>query len=109
MQGQFQWARAHGAVPVRARMRTTPEDFRVEEVLGFEAQGNGEHVLVRVEKRGANTQWAAKALARMAGIPPRDVSFAGRKDRRAVAVQHFSLWLGKQPEPGWWLVHAGPP
>ena len=47
-QGQFQWARAHGAVPGRARLRTTPEDFRVEEVLGFETQGDGEHVLVRV-------------------------------------------------------------
>ena len=101
MQDQFQWARAHGAVPGRARMRTTPEDFRVEEVLGFKAQGDGEHVLVRVEKRGANTQWVAKELARMAGIPPRDVSFAGRKDRQAVAVQHFSLWLGKRPEPDW--------
>ncbi len=73
----------------------------MEEVLGFETQGDGEHVLVRVEKRGANTQWVAKELARMAGIPPRDVSFAGRKDRQAVAVQHFSLWLGKRPEPDW--------
>jgi tRNA pseudouridine13 synthase len=95
------WARAYGPVAVRGRLRATPEDFLVEEVLGFEADGAGEHLLLRVEKRGANTLWVARQLARYAGIPARDVSYAGIKDRHAVAVQHFSLWLGKRAEPDW--------
>lgn len=96
-----EWARAHGPDVAQARLRSVPEDFHVEELLGFEADGAGEHLLVKVEKRGANTLWVARELARYAGIPARDVSYAGIKDRHAVAVQHFSLWLGKHPEPDW--------
>ncbi|MBU6420699.1 MAG: tRNA pseudouridine(13) synthase TruD [Gammaproteobacteria bacterium] len=96
-----EWARAHSPVVAHGRLRASPEDFQVEEVLGFEADGAGEHLLVKVEKRSANTLWVARELARYAGIPPRDVSFAGIKDRHAVAIQHFSLWLGKHPEPDW--------
>ncbi|MGH8307057.1 MAG: tRNA pseudouridine(13) synthase TruD [Gammaproteobacteria bacterium] len=96
-----EWARAYGPITCQGNIRTTPEDFQVEEILGFEADGAGEHCLLRVEKRGANTIWVARELARYAGIPARDVSYAGIKDRHAVAVQHFSLWLGKHPEPDW--------
>jgi len=79
----------------------------VEEVLGFEADGEGEHLLLKVEKRGANTLWVARELARYAGVSPREVSYAGIKDRHALAVQHFSLWLGKRPQPDWEaLEHA---
>ncbi|HSJ99432.1 MAG TPA: tRNA pseudouridine(13) synthase TruD, partial [Myxococcota bacterium] len=54
---------AYGAPPVRGRLRASPEDFRVDEVLGFEADGVGSHVLLVVEKRGANTGWVAAQLA----------------------------------------------
>ena len=73
----------------------------MEEVLGFEADGEGEHLLLKVEKRGANTLWVARELARYAGVSPREVSYAGIKDRNALAVQHFSLWLGKRAQPDW--------
>lgn len=96
-----EWAYAYGPVITRGRLRSVPDDFHVEEVLGFEADGAGEHWLLRVEKCGANTLWVAREIARFAGIPPRDVSYAGIKDRHAVAIQHFSLWLGKHPKPDW--------
>ncbi|MGE5625001.1 MAG: tRNA pseudouridine(13) synthase TruD [Bacillota bacterium] len=95
------WARAHGPSIVRARIRATPEDFRVEEVLGFEADGEGPHVMLTVEKRGANTRWVAEELARFAGIPAREVGYAGLKDRHAVTVQQFTLNLDRRPEPDW--------
>ncbi|HET7396005.1 MAG TPA: tRNA pseudouridine(13) synthase TruD [Gammaproteobacteria bacterium] len=101
------WSFAYGRPECRARIRSLPEDFRVDEVLGFTADGDGEHLLLQVEKRGANTAWVARELARIAGVRSRDVSYAGRKDRNAVTVQHFSLWLGKQPEPDW-AAHAHP-
>ncbi|MGH8281371.1 MAG: tRNA pseudouridine(13) synthase TruD, partial [Gammaproteobacteria bacterium] len=96
-----EWAHAHGPIACQGKIRATPEDFQVEEILGFEADGAGEHRLLRVEKRGANTIWVARELARYAGIPARDVSYAGIKDRHALVIQHFSLWLGKHPEPDW--------
>lgn len=101
------WARAHGPVDVRARIRSTPEDFRVEEVLGFEADGEGPHLLLTVEKRGANTLWVAEQLARLAGIPAWEVGYAGLKDRHAVTVQHFTLNLDRRPEPDWRVVNSG--
>lgn len=82
---------AHGTPPARGRIRVEPEDFRVEEVLGFEPDGAGGHVLLTVEKRGANTAWVASQLARAAGIAVRDVGFSGHKDRQAVTVQAFTV------------------
>lgn len=82
---------AHGGPIGRGALRTEPEDFIVREWLGFEADGDGDHWLLTVRKRGSNTQWVAKQLARAANIPPRDVGFAGLKDRNAVAEQAFTV------------------
>jgi tRNA pseudouridine13 synthase len=73
------------------RIRVRPEDFQVEEILGFEPDGSGAHTLVSVRKTGANTDWAARRLARSAGVAARDVGFAGLKDRHAVTTQWFSI------------------
>jgi tRNA pseudouridine13 synthase len=74
-------------------MRAAADDFKVEELLGFEADGAGAHVLLGVEKRDANTSWVAAQLARHAGAAVRDVGFSGHKDRHAVTRQAFSLPL----------------
>jgi tRNA pseudouridine13 synthase len=83
--------RAHGPPPAAAILRAVPEDFVVEEDLGFAPAGSGSHLLLRVRKRNANTQWVAGRLARIAGCRAGEVGYAGLKDRRAVAVQWFSV------------------
>jgi len=92
---------AHGQPPLSARLRVAPEDFVVEEILGYDADGEGEHALLWVEKRGANTDWIARELARYAGVPPLNVGYAGLKDRHAVTRQTFSVGLAGKPEPDW--------
>jgi tRNA pseudouridine13 synthase len=82
---------AHGGPAGRAQLRTEPEDFVVREWLGWEADGAGDHLLLKVRKRGANTLWVAKQLARLGKIDPRDVGFAGLKDRDAVTEQSFTV------------------
>jgi len=82
---------AHGAPAASGVLRAEPEDFVVEEELGFAPAGSGAHLLLKVRKRNANTQWVARALARIAGCRPADVGYAGLKDRRAVALQWFSV------------------
>lgn len=82
---------AHGGPAGRGRIRVAPEDFIVREWLGFDADGDGEHWMLKVRKRGANTHWVAKQLGRLAQIHPRDVGFAGLKDRNAVTEQSFTL------------------
>ncbi|MBB5209493.1 tRNA pseudouridine(13) synthase TruD [Chiayiivirga flava] len=91
--------RAHGPAVLRARMRTQPEDFVVEEDLGFAPSGAGEHLFLVVEKRGANTAWVAQQLARWAGVAPFAVSYAGLKDRHAVTRQAFTVHLPKRQSP----------
>jgi tRNA pseudouridine13 synthase len=44
-----------------------------------------------VRKRGANTEWVARELARAAGCKPFEVGFAGLKDRNAVTTQSFTV------------------
>jgi tRNA pseudouridine13 synthase len=84
-----------------ATMRASADDFMVDEVLGFEADGEGEHLLVQVRKRDSNTHWVAGQLAKVAGIPSRDVSYAGLKDRHAVTTQWFSLLMTGKAAPDW--------
>ena len=83
--------RPYGEPLARGTLRSQPEDFIVEEDLGFTASGTGQHVLLKVRKRNANTQWVARELARLCGCHPRDVGYAGLKDRRAVAVQWYTV------------------
>jgi tRNA pseudouridine13 synthase len=97
---------AFGEPPLRGTLRATPEDFVVDEQLGFVPGGTGEHVMLHVEKRGANTPWVAGRLAELAGVARRDVGFAGLKDRHAVTRQWFSVGLAGRPEPDWSALDA---
>jgi len=85
------WARAFGPPLFVGRIRTTVEDFVVTERLEIEFSDDGEHDWLHVEKTGANTHWVSEQLANHAGIKPRDVGYAGLKDRHAVTRQWFSV------------------
>jgi tRNA pseudouridine13 synthase len=92
--------------PSAGALRTSPEDFKVDEILGFEAANDGPHALLHVRKRGANTEWVARELARAAGCKPFDVGFAGLKDRNAVTTQYFTVPRGKRAAEEF-IGHAG--
>ena len=79
-----------------ADFRTQPEDFFVDEQLGFDLSGNGEHLCLHIEKRNQNTIGVAKQLAELAGIKQMDVGYCGLKDKHAVTRQWFSLYLGQR-------------
>ena len=90
-----------GQPNISGRIRLSPEDFQVEEDLGFEPDGAGEHVFLQVRKRNANTEWLARQIARVAGVRAGDVSYAGMKDRNAVTTQWFSVQLPGREMPDW--------
>jgi len=93
--------RAFAALPGTGRLRDTPEDFAVDEQLGFEPDGAGQHLLLRIRKRDANTEWVGRQLARHARVPVSDVGFAGLKDRRSIAEQWFSVPLRAAEARSW--------
>ncbi|GGB52967.1 tRNA pseudouridine synthase D [Oceanisphaera marina] len=94
-----QWHYLHGEPECSGRLKAAPEDFIVREDLGFLPCGEGEHILLHIRKRGQNTQWVARELARLAGVAQRDVTWAGLKDRHAVTEQWFGVHLPGKTEP----------
>jgi tRNA pseudouridine13 synthase len=88
---------AHGGALSNGRIRSQPEDFIVREDLGFVASGEGEHVLLTIRKRSANTKWVAKQIAARAGVRVREVGFAGLKDRHALTEQSFTVRSKESP------------
>lgn len=97
---------ASGRPTVAACIRTTPEDFRVNEIPLLEPDGAGEHAWLLVRKRLENTAQVAEQLARFSGAALRDVSFAGMKDRQAVTEQWFSVWLPGRDDPNWAALNS---
>lgn len=86
------WPR-HRAPLVTGLLRRVPEDFQVDECMPLTLTGSGEHLWLQLRKRGVNTEFVARQLARAIGVPPRAVSYAGMKDRHAVTTQWFSVHL----------------
>lgn len=82
-----------------SQFRLKPEDFCVDETLGFEPSGEGEHIFLHLQKTGENTAWLAEKIAAYAGVRVMDVGYCGRKDRHAVTQQWFSVYKpGKAAE-----------
>ncbi|MGA0807382.1 MAG: tRNA pseudouridine(13) synthase TruD, partial [Pseudohongiellaceae bacterium] len=86
---------AYGQPQLAGRLKLRPEDFEVEEQLGFEPDGQGEHVFVYLEKRGLSTPDAQLELSRALHLHPRDIAYSGMKDKQALTRQWFSLHLPK--------------
>jgi len=88
----------YGEPASRAVIRTEADDFRVTEDLSFEPEGSGDHVFLYIRKTGENTDWVARQLAHFCQVSPKEVGYAGKKDRHAVTEQWFSVHLpGRSP------------
>ncbi len=85
----------------RGRIKTTPEDFVVDEIPSYLPTGTGDHVYLRFRKRNLTTDDAVRAIARAMGGPGgvslRDVGVAGLKDKVAVTTQWISMLL-REPD-----------
>jgi tRNA pseudouridine13 synthase len=99
-------AYAFGKPTATGRLRKVPEDFCVTEIPLLEPEGEGEHVWLWIRKSTENTQWVAEQLARFAAVHPREVSYAGMKDRQAVTEQWFSVQLPGRDAPDWEALNS---
>ncbi|MFT4517745.1 MAG: tRNA pseudouridine13 synthase [Halioglobus sp.] len=96
-----EWPRAWGPHPGAASIRCSPEDFFVQEQLGFELSGAGEHVFLYLQKRELNSLDLLERLSKLSKVAQRDIGYCGLKDRNAVTQQWYSIGLAGQPEPQW--------
>ncbi|ACL17394.1 tRNA pseudouridine(13) synthase TruD [Methanosphaerula palustris] len=81
---------------VGGRLRTTAEDFVVEEVPDLPG-GEGPFLLCTLTKRNWELQRAVKEIASSLGISHKRIGWAGTKDKHAVTTQTISLY-GVTPE-----------
>ncbi|XPE62793.1 tRNA pseudouridine(13) synthase TruD [Shigella flexneri] len=65
----------------------------VVEDLGFQPDGEGEHILVRNRKSCWKTRFVADALAKFLKIHAQEVSFAGQAEKHAVTEQRLCARL----------------
>jgi tRNA pseudouridine13 synthase len=72
-------------------IRAHPEDFAVEELPAYPADGEAGHLLVWLRKRSLTTEEAVREVAKQARIPQGEIGVAGLKDRDAVTRQQISL------------------
>ena len=82
-------------------IRQKNTDFIVTEIPSVIPIGSGEHVWLKLQKSGENSDWLAGLLARIAHVKRRDVSYAGMKDRHALTTQWFSVYLPGKIAPNW--------
>lgn len=80
---------------IGGRIKGEAAHFVVEEIPLYAASGEGEHVYVRHRRADRTTRDLVLALGRAFAIDPRDIGYAGLKDKRAIATQTFSLQLHK--------------
>lgn len=86
------WPRLTPDAPqLTGRLKTTPEDFVVEEVPAYLPAGAGEHLFLWIEKRDLSAEQLLRHVARTLDIDQRDIGCAGMKDRRAVTRQWLSV------------------
>lgn len=78
-------------------LRSRPEDFRVSERPLYLPCGEGEHVYVRITKRGLSTADLVLRLSSVLGIKAMGIGVAGLKDTHAVTTQMVSLH-GMRPD-----------
>ena len=96
----------YGKPSVTGFIKQEAADFVVIEDLGFELTGEGEHVFISVRKKGENTLYVARALAKAAGVSDKFVSYAGLKDRHAITEQWFCVNVPSKETPDFTVVET---
>jgi tRNA pseudouridine13 synthase len=83
-----------GLSGIRGRIKTSADDFRVEEIPAYPPEGQGDHLFLLVEKRDLSAEQLVSHLARCLKIAHQDIGTAGMKDRQAVTRQVVSVPAG---------------
>ncbi|WP_353662605.1 tRNA pseudouridine(13) synthase TruD [Hydrogenimonas sp. SS33] len=77
--------------PVHFHFRQSPADFVVTEIPLYPFSGSGEHLVLKVRKKGLTTWQMLEILSAHLGIRVREIGYAGLKDKNAMTVQAVSL------------------
>lgn len=71
-------------------IKTTPEDFVVEEVISTLPKGK-RYILIRLIKKNFNTIETIELISKKYKIKEKQIGFCGLKDKRAITTQYLTL------------------
>lgn len=77
--------------PINAHFSKNASDFVVREIPLYEFSGNGEHLVMQIQKKGLSTSEALSILASATGAKIRDFGYAGLKDKEGMTTQYISI------------------
>ena len=93
----------------QAAFRKSLSDFIVDEIPAYDASGEGEHLLLCIEKTNVTTYDAINRICHALGVDERGAGYAGLKDKRAIATQTISVpfELARSPDEALGLALEG--
>jgi tRNA pseudouridine13 synthase len=78
---------------IQGRLRTTPQDFVVEEIPKppAKAQGEGKYTIATLRATNWETNRLVREMGKRLGVSRRAIFFTGTKDKRAVKTQQMAI------------------
>ena len=83
---------------ISAKLKVNFDDFKVEEYLGFEPTGSGDHLFIKLKKINLSTIEVARKLSETTGTKLSAIGYSGMKDKRGECTQWFSIPLKSKIE-----------
>ncbi|PSM51663.1 tRNA pseudouridine 13 synthase [Campylobacter blaseri] len=77
--------------PINAHFSKNSSDFVVREIPLYEFSGEGEHLILHIQKKDLTTTQALSILSEHSGCKIRDFGYAGLKDKEGMTTQYISL------------------
>ncbi len=78
--------------------KETPEDFLVEEIPLYPFTGEGQHLIIKIEKKNLTTLDVVKRISKTFKIKEKLIGYAGLKDKRSISIQYISIPYEKELE-----------
>ncbi len=69
----------------------SPREFSVEEIPLYDFSDSGEHLVLKIRKKGLTTWQMLDILSSYLGVSKREIGYAGLKDKHAITIQYISL------------------
>jgi len=85
---------------IGGHIKSSPDDFEVEEIPAYPPSGTGDFLYLWLEKRGMGAEYFVRQIARRLDLPVGEIGTAGLKDRHAVTRQMVSVPVAAEERLG---------
>ena len=80
------------------KIKQSPEDFIVKEITNIKIKDSGKYIICLLKKTSYTTIRAIEQIAKALNKKPKEIGFAGTKDRNAITEQYISIKNAKKKD-----------